>query len=396
MDKRPPPDDPDFDRRLDELDRGLSGPPEAHRDDARGVAGRPLLDLFPPPPRSGTGSAPSSRRRQIRLVPELEALVGARAPHEPFYGFTEPPFHVAPEAKFLYHSAAFDRVMQRVGDGAAHGERLMVVTGEIGTGKTTVCRSLADSLGSSAIVAPLLEAVSSFEELLSRALGIMGATARGTPGSVITAARVDLTIALIDFARSRPSPVVIAVDEAHNLPLDVLQPLCELATSAPTDTALTIVLVGQPALASLFDSLELRAFRGATVNRAELAPLTFEELQGYVGQRMRVAGPGVRVEFDEHAFPALYRITRGLPRLVNLVCERALERGHEQAASVIDVNVLWAAADDVGVIAGARSASSRAELALRGAVFVLLMSIGASAAVWVFRDAIAAILAAYR
>jgi general secretion pathway protein A len=126
-----------------------------------------------------------------------------------------------------------------------------------------------------------------------------------------------------------------------------------------------------------------------------LEPLTADETMGYVSHRLTVAGPGARVKFDRAALAVLHVATRGVPRFVNLVCDRAMTRGHEASASVIGEAMIAAAAADLGLTAWKSDGRWVARMAAV-VLFLLLMLAGAGAAGWVFRDDVSSLLRQWR
>ena len=382
MDNRSLVDNADFQRSLADLDHGLSVPPSAPP--VRG----PLAPFDDPPQ--------SSPPRARRFVPALEAAAsGPPLTYEPFYGLNEPAFSSSPDPKFLYRAGSRERVVQALADALSRGEHLMEVTGEPGVGKTMLCRTLRDALGDRAAVA-VVEATDSVDHALRRALTDFGVSA---DGGLRAASRSDLVQALGTFAaslRSLGSYAVLVVDEAHRMPADVIGALAGLAVSGSEARRVRIVFVGEPTLASTLQQGDLKALDAWFGARAWLEPLGLEELDGYVAHRLVVAGPAARVLFDAGAIAALGRVTGGVPKLVNLVCDRALARGQRMAAAMIGESIVAAVADQLG-LGSPRVVGSGAVARVRRTLFLLLLAaLGAVAGLWVFRDAVARILAVYR
>jgi type II secretory pathway predicted ATPase ExeA len=412
---RPPADGPSFDQRIAALDRGLAASEPPHRvtapsapfPDPPGAANRrrrPLLDLFPPAPSEGERTEPvahdPSQVIRRHVVADFEVSVSeSPSAYESFYGLVEPPFGLAPDLKFLYHTTPHDRVMQDLHDAIVRGDRVMVVTGLLGLGKTMLCRALGSGPGRQTAVALMAEPVVSIEQVLQKALIDFGVIAAGEVATsrLASASRIDLVLAVGDFAASLAplgAAAVLVVDDAHNAPADVLEALCDLAVTGAEQRQLRLVLVGEPALLSMLRGGALGSHRRWIGVKAQLEPLSAEELTGYVVHRLAVAGPNARVEFSGRAMAALHRLTLGVPRLANLVCDRALRLGCERAASLIDADLVVAAAEEAGV---APAGSGRTvQLAVRVLVLLFLALTGAAAALWLFRDAVSRILTAYR
>ena len=303
---------------------------------------------------------------------------------------SEKPFSLSTDPRFIYHSTSHDRALQELIDALGRGDGIMLLTGETGIGKTTLCRSLVEQLGRRTVTSFIADPDASLDDLLKTVLVDFGVVARedATRGRLATATRQELTTAVGDFAASLAplqASAVIIVDEAQNVPPEILEPLAALSEVAGADRRVQIILVGQPALPSLLHRKELRALERRVAVRCRLDPLTADEVSGYVVHRLAVAGTAARVEFDEGAFAELYAATRGVPRLVNLVCDRALTRGHETSASVIDDQLIAAAAATLELAPLRSDARRLARMAAMALAFVALMLVGAGAAAWLFR-----------
>lgn len=370
---------------------------------------RPLLDLFPPPPAYDRGRARPSTiagappPRVVRSRFALQADTAPQPPaapltYEPFYGLSEKPFSLSTDPKFIYHSTSHDRVLQDLIDALGRGDGIMLLTGETGIGKTTLCRSLGEQLGRRAVTSFITDSDASLDGVLKTVLVDFGVASRedATRGWLAAATRQELTTAISDFAASLAplqASAVIIVDQAQDLSPDVLEPLAALSQVSGADRRVRILLVGQPALPSLLHRMQLRALERAVAVRCRLEPLTAEEVIGYVVHRLAVAGTGARVEFDESACAELYAATRGVPRLVNLVCDGALTRGFEMSASVIDDRLIAGAAANLELLPLRSDTRRFARMAAMAVGFIALMLVGAGAAAWVFRAQLSQLLA---
>ena len=180
------------------------------------------------------------------------------------------------------------------------------------------------------------------------------------------------------------------------MPADVLEPMSALTVRSDGDRRMQVLLVGQPSLDSrLLHRPELSSVGRRVVARSRLEPLTPDETIGYVAHRLKIAGPGARVEFDGAALAVLHAATRGVPRFINLVCDRAMTRGHEASARVIDGAMIATAAADLGLTTLPSDGRWMARMAAV-IVFVLLMLAGAGVAAWVFRDDVSRLLMQWR
>lgn len=249
------------------------------------------------------------------------------------YGLRERPFSLTPDPRFLYLSASHREALAHLLYGIEQGEGFIAVTGEVGTGKTTLCRTLLDRLGPECEVAYLFNPRLSGEDLL-RAIHLeLGLPVRGR-------SRAELLDQLNRFlldARRRDRRVLLIVDEAQNLApatLEEVRLLSNLETS--TEKLLQILLFGQPELDAVLDSRPLRQLRQRIGVRWRLEPLSPPEAGEYVRHRLRVAaGEGAEL-FSPAALRELRRRSRGVPRLVNLLADRALLAGYAERARRVE------------------------------------------------------------
>lgn len=366
-------DDAAFLDSLLELDRGLSGDLAARRRPWRTPrADKPAsLDLRPRAPAVGErargpsiGDAPPPSLPPRRPKPSAAAapespkathspdVAAPRPTRESFYGLEEKPFSASSDLKFLYHSTSFDRAMQDLVDALDRREGIVVLTGEHGTGKTTFCLSLIGQVGGSTRPAFLSSPPASVRELFKAVKG----------------------------------SAVIVIDEAQRLSVDVLQQLYRLSAGGRAGERLQIVLVGEPALLTLLRRGRFRGIDRRVRTRCRLDALMVDEMASYLSHRLAVAGPNARIKFDESAVGALNALSRGVPRVVNLVADRALTEGARIPSSTIDKALVNVAASHLGVSApgfGARPMARAMSALLALVVFSL---VGAAAAAWVFRD----------
>jgi general secretion pathway protein A len=359
---------------------------------------RRLLDLFPPEPPDRTGppqlarataAAPSRTRRRSAgggTAPPADAPT-----YEAFYGLREAPFGLSSDPRFLYHSTPHDRVAQQLLTAIRGREGLVVLTGDAGTGKTTLCRAIVDQLDRRTLTSLITDPSMSGEDLLKNVLADFGVMSRDELASGVLATRHDLSETLRSFVESLAplqACAVVIIDEAQSLPGDVFDQVRMLSDPGDDAPLLQVVLVGQPGLATLLRRAEYQVIDERVTLRCRLAGLPLEEIGGYVAHRLAVAGSSSRVEFDEAATPRIFALSRGLPRVVNLICDRALARGFETAASTIDVRLVELAADDldIGLPTSRLRTVGTAIVAAVGLVLCLLA--GAGAAGWVFRDAV--------
>jgi general secretion pathway protein A len=287
--------------------------------------------------------------------------------YTPYYGFHEKPFALSPDPRFLFLSGSHREVLGHLVYGIEQGEGFMAITGEVGTGKTTLCRTLLHRIGSETEVAFLFNPTLTPLELLKAVNGEFGLSTFGD-------SRPELTDVLNTFLveqRSEGRRVLLIVDEAQNLSTETLEQL-RLLSNLETETSklLQIVLLGQPELDQKLQAQDLRQLRQRISVWSRLGPLDAEETREYVRHRLRIAGALERPIFTEAALRMVYQRTGGVPRLINLLCDRALLAGYaDQKAQIGRRTVAQAAAE----LRPARPRFSRERIAIAlGAAGVLL------------------------
>jgi general secretion pathway protein A len=278
-----------------------------------------------------------------------------------FYGLREKPFALSPDPKFLFLAESHREALAHLLYGIEQGEGFIAITGEVGTGKTTLCRTLLQRLGADTEVAFLFNPKLSPLELLQAIhdeLGLSGA------GDSWRALGEELNRFLLDKKREGRR-VLLIVDEAQNLELETLEQI-RLLSNLETETSklIQIVMLGQPELDEKLERPELRQLRQRITVRWRLAPLSAPETAEYVQHRLRIASGAERSIFSAPALRELWRRTGGVPRLVNVLCDRALLASY--AAGVYEVGperVRGAAREmDGGGARGGAPASHRSRL----------------------------------
>jgi general secretion pathway protein A len=407
--KRPLADDPGFISSLSDLDRGLTdaggddfpddgtnNPAAAPRPMRRRIVRRrrrlpaagaasaraPSLPAAPAAPPTAAASAPVASTGPVR-----DARVGP--PYETFYGLTEKPFSLSTDPVFLYHSTAHDRTAQALLTSIGTRPGVVVITGPYGIGKTSLCRAVIEQLDRRTLTSFLVDPFLTVDDLLQTLLIDFGALSRDDLAGGRQPSTDQLRDTLHSFLASLASlqaGAVVLVDEAQNLPVSVLDELRALSEIREGRRLLHVVLLGEPGLASMLKQEALRPLNAQVAVRSALGPLLSDEVRGYVMHRLGVVGNGSRVEFSEAALARIHELTGGVPRLVNLLCDRAMSRGYEASAGIIDVSHVNVAAIDLDLSVPVVETPQTLRLAVEALAFVLLMLVGAGAALWVFRD----------
>jgi general secretion pathway protein A len=246
-----------------------------------------------------------------------------------FFGIAEKPFAITPDPRYLYLSARHADALAHLVYGISEAGGFIQLTGEVGTGKTTTIRSLLARAPKNAEIALILNprlSPSEFLLALCEELG-MGADDNAAGN---TKELVDLLNRYLLRAHAQGRRVVLIVDEAQNLAPQVLEHI-RLLTNLETETQklLQIILIGQPELRKLLAREDLRQLAQRITGRYHLDPLSRQETAAYVRHRLRVAGATADI-FTRGALREIYNVTRGIPRVINIICDRALLGAYTQ------------------------------------------------------------------
>ncbi len=288
--------------------------------------------------------------------------------YESYYGFHEKPFNLTPDPKYLYLSVRHTEAVAHLEFGRRERGGFIVVTGEVGTGKTTLARYFLGNLGNQAATAVVLYPALTAAELLRSILEDLHAPAAGDSLKEL----VDALHKFLLESHAAGRNVVLLIDEAQDLSAEVLEQI-RLISNLETDTEklIQIVLMGQSELQELLGRRELRQLAQRVTARYHLAPLNREETEGYIRHRLRVAGGEDKVAFSPAALSAVHRHSGGVPRLVNLICDRALLAGYVLSRRSIDVGMVRRAAHEVGGEAARRPWGLRPATAAWGLAAVI-------------------------
>ncbi len=317
---------------------------------------------------------------------------------EEFHGLTAPPFSLTPDLRFVYHSRSHSRAIEQVTSALRRREGLIVVTGEIGTGKTMLCRTLLETFNEartflSVILDPGLTATDLLYQVLADFGLIAPAAKTGEPPAPVT--RHQLVATLQQFLASLiplNAHAVIMIDEAQHLSPGVLEEI-RLLSNFETDQAklLQIVLVGQPNLEEVLGRPEMRQLHQRIARRCELQPLSSTEVLDYIDRRLLVAAgaslpraalpdgsnAAPLVEFTPPAVRALAAISKGVPRIVNTLCDRSLEIAFERQTHAINRRIVREAARRLKVpVPGFAPRFGASRTAAAAAVLALAVALG--------------------
>ncbi len=244
-----------------------------------------------------------------------------------FYGFTTSPFALTPDPQFLYRSTNHDKCLRYLSYSLERGHGLSVLTGKIGTGKTLVLNTLVQSFDAKTHRVFLPNAPLEFLEILhyiSHELSI------DIPGTSKAELCINLKSFLLTCAESN-AKVVLIIDDAHNFSMDVLAEVKLLTDFEHAEKKLLqIILVGQPQLASLLKLPELTQLRQRIGFHYHLLPFAYDETKGYIKTRLAVTGSTDPI-FTSRAMKKIWAASQGIPRVINLICDRALCFGFGEA-----------------------------------------------------------------
>ena len=264
-----------------------------------------------------------------------------------YYGLQEAPFSITPDPRFVHlserHRDALAHLLFGIDKGGSGG--FVQLTGEVGTGKTTLSRLLLEQLPADTRIALVLNPRQDAVELLETICEELHIDIEGRRGS--SKSLIDALNAYLLDAYAQGLRVVVLIDEAQNLPADALEQV-RLLTNLETHTQklLQILLLGQPELRDMLGRPDLRQLAQRITARYHLTPLDARGTEAYLRHRWRVAG-GTRFPFTAKAVKRLHARSGGVPRLLNVIAERALLAGYARDVTAIDARLVDAAANEV-------------------------------------------------
>jgi general secretion pathway protein A len=260
--------------------------------------------------------------------------------YEPFFGLDSTPFGLTPDPRFLFRSKGHHDILSSLLYGVTTSKGVMLLLGDVGTGKTTLCRALLRDLPPEAESVLLLNPHLSETELVGAILDDLGVERRGSTRGELMA----VLNAYLLSAGAEGKVVVVVADEAQQMSVETLEQLRILSTlEAPGRKLLQIILAGQPELEAKLARPELRQFDQRIAVRCRLTALTERETSRYIEHRLRAAGLGGSLPFTSAAAACVHRHSRGVPRLINLVCDRALTAAFADRRRNVDVATVNAA-----------------------------------------------------
>lgn len=238
-----------------------------------------------------------------------------------FFGFKEKPFKLVPNPEYLFLSKSHEEALAHLNYAISQGDGFVEITGEVGTGKTTLCRALLGTLDKKTVAAYIFNPKLGPKQLLKSINDELGIAYDADN----TKDLIDKLNAFLLRKKAERKRVLILIDEAQNLTKNVLEQLRLLSNlETNKEKLLQIILVGQPELAAMLESYELRQLGQRITLRYQLSPLTRTETQEYIQYRLNVASQRKGIHFERAAARQIYKYSEGIPRLINIACDRAL------------------------------------------------------------------------
>lgn len=274
--------------------------------------------------------------------------------YERFFGLAEKPFSLSSDPRFLYRSPSHAAVFDKLLAGIERREGVLVLTGDIGTGKTTLCRSVLQNLPRKTFSAFVPDPFATREDLLKMLLidfGVMSVRDLAS-GHLKGATRTELSYLLYDFLDSLiplEAFVIVIVDEAQNLSLSLIEEIRILSDLHGRTSPLQVLFVGQLELRDKLKLPEMRQVDQRVSVHCSLEPLTREALPGYVAHRLGIAGARTeRICFPPDALDAVYDGSRGVPRLINRICDRTMYHSFLAGSATLSRAMVDAAIREAG------------------------------------------------
>jgi len=308
-----------------------------------------LLDMVDPlalsrKKKSLTTETETKEVEKHSLSPDgLLSMMGGGTSYNEFYGFSEKPFEVVPDPQFFYSSPSHLSVLTSVINGIESRENLVCVTGEVGTGKTTFVHFLLHCLEEKVKTALIAYPSNTFEELVSNIL-------LSLDQEVVEETKQALLDQLNGYLMERISEeetLVVIVDEAQNLPSEVMEELGTFYEGGRWVSRLQIILVGAPELEHKISTPRLRRFDREIGVRCQINPLTEEESTKYIDHRLKLAKSRSREVFTPAAISMIVRHARGFPRVINILCDNAFMIGYGLSKTRVDEDMVRQAIKDL-------------------------------------------------
>jgi general secretion pathway protein A len=261
-----------------------------------------------------------------------------------FYGLKVSPFNVTSDPNFFFESSTHKEALATLSYGIKERKGMILITGEVGTGKTTLCKALLNKLDSQIKVSLILNPYFSEVQLLRAIVEDFGL-------ELEKKSRLDIVKKLNSFLLdiiSKNSNAVLIIDEAQNLTvrqLEQIRLLSNLETSK--EKLLQIILVGQPELVGKLNEFRLRQIRQRIFVKYNLSPLDEAETKDYIEFRLKIGGNNIDINILPQCYKIVYDFTKGIPRLINMLCDRALLLGFAKGKKTLDERVFLKCIEEI-------------------------------------------------
>ncbi len=263
--------------------------------------------------------------------------------YEQFYGLSGKPFQLNPDPAFFFGSRGHNRAFAYLQYGLYQGEGFIVITGEIGAGKTTIVRSLMEQLDTTKVVAAQIVSTQLDADDMLRSVGVAFGLPVNTVSKSVLLASIEAFLCQVAVDRKR---ALLIVDEAQNLTPRAVEELRMLSNFQLGDQALLqSFLIGQPELRTMMQSPSMQQLRQRVIASYHLGPLDATETQAYIEHRLHHVGWNDDPRFTPGTYPLIHSLTGGIPRRINTLCNRLMLSGYLGEKHVLDV-------EDVHTIAG--------------------------------------------
>jgi len=264
--------------------------------------------------------------------------------YERHFSFKHKPFDLVPNPDFLFLSSTHQKAITYLDYGIKEKIGFILLTGEIGSGKTTIIRNLIKNLNGPFKLSRIHNTKISSEQLISMVNEDFGLAIEGKNKTRLLS---ELNVFLIEQYSKKIQPILL-VDEAQNLSPDLLEEI-RLLSNLETDRAklLQIILVGQPELKKVLMLPELMQLRQRINISYHIAPLAIDEIEKYIRHRLIVAGNAEAIKFHEDMLPLIYQFRKGIPRLINILCDFALLTAFVEGGKEVTIDIVRAVADDL-------------------------------------------------
>ena len=268
--------------------------------------------------------------------------------YQDYFGFKTMPFNTTPDSRFFFPSSKHAEALASLIYAITEHKGFVVITGEVGAGKTTVCRTLLSKLNANTDVLLITNTNITCDDLYETLCSHCGLDGAG----LNKARRLDLFQDYLRRRREASADVLLIIDEAQNLPAEVLEEI-RMLSNIETETAklIQIILLGQPELRRRLSLPELRQFRQRIVVTYHLMPLDRAEAVQYIFYRLKIAGGADRVKFTRRAMDEIYIYSKGVPRLINILCDNSLLSCFVRDTRVISQKIVQEVASELGLTA---------------------------------------------